>query len=145
MCAKLERSTKIWQFFQSTLPATFRCHAERDWKSRVCSTCKLWIYMFVKRQTYKISVRLWWFMWKDCNSKVFVDIATAGRHRGLSTIHKKHNVFHQSKLGRDGELQNTHIVLLRSLRDVMQVSKVGAQLGFGSKLVDWYQDATSVP
>ena len=29
-----------------------------------------------------------------CHSKTFVDIATAGRHRGLSTIHIKHNLFH---------------------------------------------------
>ena len=35
-----------------------------------------------------------------CNSKAFVDIATAGRHRGLSTIYIKQNLFHQSKLGR---------------------------------------------
>ena len=27
-----------------------------------------------------------------CNSKAFVDIATAGRHRGLSTIYIKHNL-----------------------------------------------------
>ena len=49
-----------------------------------------------------------------CNSKAFVDIATAGSHRGLSTIYIKHNVFHQSKLGGDVELQNTHIVLFLS-------------------------------
>ena len=48
------------------------------------------------------------------NSKVFVDIATAGRHRGLSTIYIKHNLFHQSKLGRDVELLNPHIVLFKS-------------------------------
>ena len=29
-----------------------------------------------------------------CNSKAFVDIATARRHRGLSTIYFKHNFFH---------------------------------------------------
>ena len=41
-----------------------------------------------------------------CNSKTFVDLATAGRHRGMSsTIYIKHNLFHQSKLGRDVELQ----------------------------------------
>ena len=28
-----------------------------------------------------------------CNSKGFVDIATAGRHRGLSAIYIKHNLF----------------------------------------------------
>ena len=38
-----------------------------------------------------------------CNSKAFVDIATAGRHRGLSTIYIKHNLFHQSELGGDVE------------------------------------------
>ena len=77
--------------------------------------------------------------------KSFVDIATAGRHRGLSTIYIKHNLFHQSKLGRDVELQNTHIVLFKSPRDVMQVTTLGTQLGLGSEIVDCYRDATSVP
>ena len=82
-----------------------------------------------------------------CNSKAFVDIATAGRHRGLSTIYIKHNLSHQSKLGRDVELQNTHIVLFKSPRDVMQVqvTTLSTQLGLGSELVDWYRDATSAP
>ena len=82
---------------------------------------------------------------KICNSKAFVDIAIAGRHRGLSTIYIKHNLFQQSKLGRDFELQNTHIVLFKPPRDVMQVTTLGAQLGLGSQLVDWYRKATSVP
>ena len=80
-----------------------------------------------------------------CNSKAFVDIATAGRHRGLSTIYIKHNLLHQSKLGRDVELQNTHIVLFKSPRDVMQATTLSTQLGLGSELVDWYRDATFVP
>ena len=79
-----------------------------------------------------------------CNSKAFVDIAIAGRHRGLSTIYIRHNLFHQSKLGKDVELQNTHIVPFKSPRDVMQVTTVSTQLGFGSELVDWYRNATSV-
>ena len=77
-------------------------------------------------------------------SKAFVDIATAGRHRGLSTIYIKH-LFHQSKLGRVFELQNTHIVLFKSPRDVIQSTTLGKQLGFGSELVNWYRDAASVP
>ena len=80
-----------------------------------------------------------------CKSKAFVDIATAGRHRGLSTIYIQHNLFHQSKLERDVELQSTQIVLFKSPRDVLQVTTLGAQLGLGSKLVDWCRDATSVP
>ena len=73
-----------------------------------------------------------------CNSKTFVDIATAGRHRVLSTIYIKHNLFHHSKLGRDVELQNSHIVLFKSPRDVMQVTTFSTQLGLGSELVEWY-------
>ena len=80
-----------------------------------------------------------------CNSKTFVDIATAGRPRGLSTIYNKHNLFHQIKLGRDVDLQNTQIVLFKSPRDIMQVTTLSTQLGLGSELVDWYRDATSVP
>ena len=80
-----------------------------------------------------------------CDSKAFVDIATAGKHRGLSTIYLKHNLFHQSNLGREVELQNTHIVFFKSPRDVMQVTTPSTQLGLGSELVDWYRDATSVP
>ena len=77
-----------------------------------------------------------------CNSKEFVDIATTGRHRGFSTIYIKHNLFHQSKLERDAELQNTHNVFFR---DVHQVATLSVQLGLGSALVDWYRDATTVP
>ena len=79
-----------------------------------------------------------------CNSKTFVDISTAGRHRGLSTIYIKHNLFHQIKLGRDVELQNTHIFLFKSPCEVMQVTTFSTQFGLGSELVDCYPDATSV-
>ena len=71
-----------------------------------------------------------------CNSKAFVDMTTAG---SLSTIYIKHNFFRQSKLGRDVELQITHIVLFKSPRDVMQVTNLGVQLGLGLELIDWYQ------
>ena len=73
-----------------------------------------------------------------------MDLATAGRHQGFSTINNKHNLFHQSKLGNDVELQNTHIVLFKSPRDVHQVATLSVLLGLGSTLVDWYRDATSV-
>ena len=79
-----------------------------------------------------------------CNSKEFLDIATAGRHRGFSIMYIKHSLFHQSKIGRDVELQNTYIVLFKSPRDVHQVATLSVQLGLGPALVDWYRDATSV-
>ena len=75
--------------------------------------------------------------WEEiCNSKEFVDFTTAGGYHGLSTIYIKHNLFHQSKLVRDVELQNKHIVPFKSPRYVMQVSILSAQLGLGSELVD---------
>ena len=80
-----------------------------------------------------------------CNSEELVDTATAGRHRRFSTIKIKLNLLHQSKLGRDVELQNTHIVLVKSPRDVHQVATLSVQLGLGSALVGWYRDATSKP
>ena len=82
---------------------------------------------------------------KIFQSNSFVDTSTARRHRALSTIYIEHSSFHESKDGRNVELQNTHIVLFKSPRDVMQVSTLTAQLGLGSELVDWYRDATSVP
>ena len=57
---------------------------------------------------------------KICNSKTFLDEATAGRYRRLSVFYMNHNLVHQSKLGWDVELQNTHIVPFQSLREVMQ-------------------------
>ena len=57
----------------------------------------------------------------------------------------KHNLFHQSRLGRDIELQNTHIVLFKSPRDVLQINTLSQQLGLGSQLKDWYTKATSIP
>ena len=84
-------------------------------------------------------------MWRDLQSATFFDTATAGRCCGLCTNHINHKLFHQRKLGRDVEVQNTHIVLFKSPRDVMQFSTLSAQLGLGSELVDWYRDAGSVP
>ena len=80
-----------------------------------------------------------------CNCGESVDIATPGRHREFSTIHTKHNLFNQSKLGSVVQLQNTHINLFKSPRDVHQVAILSVQLAFGSTLVGWYRDATSLP
>ena len=61
-----------------------------------------------------------------------MEFAAAGRHHGFSIIYNKHNLLHQSKLGRDVELQNTHIVLFKSTRDVHQVATLSLQLRRGS-------------
>ena len=42
---------------------------------------------------------------EKCNSRDFEKIAVGVRHRRLSTIYMKHNLFNRSKLRRDIELQ----------------------------------------
>jgi hypothetical protein len=78
-------------------------------------------------------------------SRDFEKIATAGRHRKFNVIYITHNLFHKSPLGRDVELQNTHIILFKSPRDVNQIAKFGQQLGVWKNFVQWYKDATSKP
>ena len=50
-----------------------------------------------------------------------------------------------SKLRRDVGLQNTHIVLFKSPRDVIQIIALCQQLGLGSQMKEWCQGATSTP
>ena len=80
-----------------------------------------------------------------CNIMVFIEIANAGRQRGLSFFYIKHNLFHQSQLEQVVEVQNTHNVLLKNPHEMMQVGTLSAHLGLGSKLVDCHRDATTVP
>ena len=72
---------------------------------------------------------------KICNSKAIVDKANGGKERGLRTFYFEHKLFHQSKLGRDVELESTHIVFSKPPRDKMRVGTFDALLGLGSKLI----------
>ena len=53
------------------------------------------------------------------NSKQFLKIITTGRNMGLNTIYTNYKVYHQNKLERDVELQNTHIIF-RDLSEFKQ-------------------------
>ena len=48
-------------------------------------------------------------------------------------------------MGRYLELQNKHLVLFKSPRDVLQINTSSQQLDLGSQLKEWFLDATSVP
>ena len=135
---------KIYIFYQHS-QRLYGVMQKENWKSLVCAGSNLWKYWFGKKQLYKVLVNFWRLSEEICISKAFVGIATAGKHQCLSTIYIKHNLFQLSKLGRDIELQNTHIVLLKSPRDVMQVTTLSTQFGLGLELVEWFRDATSVP
>ena len=47
------------------------------------------------------------------NDKEFSKFATAGRHRNISVIYVKHNLFQQSKWSRTIDLNTTHIILFK--------------------------------
>ena len=48
------------------------------------------------------------------NDKEFSKLATAGRHKNISVIYVKHNLFQQSKWSRTIDLNTTHIILFKS-------------------------------
>ena len=125
----------LTKMFLRAFSTSLRCSAKRYWKSRVFAWRKLWIYWLFEKQRYEVLA----FFDDSCEqiwiSKAFVDIATARRHRGVSTIYIKHNLFHQSKLWRDTELRNTHTVRFKSPRDVMQAITLNTHLG---KLIQKY-------
>ena len=63
------------------------------------------------------------FVFDDSCEEIFSDkefskLATAGRHRNISVIYVKHNIFQQSIWSRTIDLNTTHIVLFRSPRDI---------------------------
>ena len=78
-------------------------------------------------------------------SKDFTRIATAGRHLSLHVLYIRHNLFHKSPIGRDVELQLTHIAIFQSPRDIYQIERLGKQLGKQKLLPLHYKDATSKP
>ena len=71
---------------------------------------------------------------KISNSKQIVKNDTAERHGTWYNMYTKHKLFHQSKLGRDVELQKIYKVMLKSLRDVLLINTFSQQLGLGSQL-----------
>ena len=76
-------------------------------------------------------------------NKEFVKIATSGRHRKLHVIYVKRNLFQQSKWSRSIDLNSTHIILFKSLRDIQQIEYLGKQLNCLQLLKDAYKLATA--
>lgn len=78
--------------------------------------------------------------------KRFVKVATSGRHRGISVIYIKHNLFFQSKFSKTIDLNNTHIIIFKSPRDIQQIRVLGRQLNDkGNFLETCYVKATEKP
>ena len=86
----------------------------------------------------------------DSGEKIFIakeisEFATAGRHRNISIIYVKHNLFQQSKWSRTIDLNSTHIILLKSPREIQQITYIGKQLNNTSFLKESYKLATKLP
>ena len=72
-------------------------------------------------------------------------MATAGRHKNISVIYVKHNLFQQSKRSRTIDLNETHIILFESPRDIQQIGLIGRQLKNTQFLKDSYELETKQP
>ena len=79
------------------------------------------------------------------NEPEFVKLATSGRHRRINILYVKHNLFHQSKHSRTIDLNTTHIVLFKSLRDIQQIEYLGKQLNALNVIKEAYETATKEP
>ena len=77
------------------------------------------------------------------NDKEFSKLVTAGRHKNISVIYVKHNLFQQSKWSRTIDLNTTHIILFKSPRDVQQIGLIGRQLNNTKFLKESYELATT--
>ena len=86
----------------------------------------------------------------DSCEEIFIDkefskLATAGRHKKISVIYVKHNLFQQSRWSRTIDLNTTHIFLFKSPRDIQQISYIRKQLNNTKFLKDSYDLATKQP
>ena len=79
------------------------------------------------------------------NDKEFSKLATAGRHKNISVIYVKHNLFQQSKWSRTIDLNTSHIILFKSPRDVQQIAIIGRQLDNANFLKESYDLAVKEP
>ena len=57
----------------------------------------------------------------------------------------KHNLFHQSKWSKTIDLNTTHIILFKSLRDIQQIEQIGKQLNCLILLKDAYKLSAAEP
>ena len=89
-------STQNWQnlFFLSTPSTNLWCHAKKIDHLEFVQGVHFEFINSMKNNGTKYLLIFDDSCAETCNSKEFVDIATPGRHRGVSTIYIKHNLLH---------------------------------------------------
>ena len=135
-----KNSTKIWQnlLFVSTLPPILQFFPNEIENLEIVQCVIFENIDSLKKQRCKILVTNWQFMWRYLQVKNVYWYCHCRKQGGLRNFYIEHNLFHRSRLGRDNELQTTHIVFFKTPHHVVQVSTVSAQMALGSELVDWY-------
>ena len=80
-------------------------------------------------------------------SASFANLATAGRHKGVSVIFIKHNLYQQGKYCVTVDKNTTHVVFLKSPTIGRQLKILGSELQIADSafLEAAYQQATSIP
>ena len=79
------------------------------------------------------------------NDTEISNLGTTGRHRNVSVIYVKHNLFEQSRWSRTIDLNTTHIILFKSPCDTQKISFIGRQLNNAQFLKENYELATKKP
>ena len=78
-------------------------------------------------------------------SKEFLDLVIAGRHKNVHLMVLRHNLFQQCKSSKTIDLNVTQMILFNSPRDLEQIGILGRQLGERSTLMKAYKRATQEP
>ena len=78
-------------------------------------------------------------------SKDFLALVIAGRHRNVHLMALRHNIFQRTKNSKTIDLNVTQIVLSNSPRDSEQIGVLGRQLGERHATMETYKRATQKP
>ena len=79
------------------------------------------------------------------NSLEFLNLVGSGRHKNQHVIFLKHNLYQKSPNSKTIDLNLTHLLLLKSPRDINQIDCLGRQLGDRDLLLSAYRSATEEP
>ena len=75
----------------------------------------------------------------------FTNLATSGRHKNISVIFVKHNLYQQGKHSVTIDKNTTHIILMRNPRIGRQIKILGTELGNTKFLQECYEKSVAQP
>ena len=82
---------------------------------------------------------------KIASSLEFLNLVVSARHKNQHVIFFKHNLYQKSSNSKTIDLNLTHLLLLKSPRDIVQIDCLGRQLGDRDLLLYAYRSDTEEP